>query len=39
VKLLNEAWVRFWENPDSFREWEQDAIASLHSRLGLQTKD
>ena len=29
VKLLNEAWEYFWENPDEFRKWEEKKIEEL----------
>lgn len=29
IRLLNEAWIRFWANPDEFREWETNQILRL----------
>ena len=35
VALLNRAWQKFIEDPDSYREWEEDAIARfLDADLG-----
>ncbi|NVM53152.1 MAG: hypothetical protein HWN66_05575 [Candidatus Helarchaeota archaeon] len=28
-RLLNEAWDKFWENPNKYREWELDRIKKL----------
>lgn len=29
--LLNEAWVKFWETPESYADWEKDAVKRLMS--------
>ena len=29
IKLLNEAWNLFWNNPDTFRNWEEENIKKL----------
>lgn len=33
VKLLNQAWKIFWENPTIFRKWEEEEIKKLKSIL------
>lgn len=32
--LLNEAWTRFWSDPDNFVEWEKQAVACLFDNPG-----
>lgn len=29
--LLNEAWVKFWETPERYADWEKDAVRRLMS--------
>lgn len=29
VQLLNQAWRKFWEDPEGFRAWEESAIAAF----------
>jgi len=31
VKLLNDAWVLFWEKTNTFRDWEEERIQKLKS--------
>jgi hypothetical protein len=33
VKLLNEAWNTFWNNPSKFREWEVESIQKLKNTV------
>lgn len=35
VKILNEVWNLFWQNPGSFRKWEEENIQKLKASLGL----
>ena len=35
VHLLNEAWDHFWQDPCSFRKWEQGQVGELKARLGV----
>lgn len=29
ISILNAAWIQFWENPDTFRQWEENAIQTI----------
>ena len=31
INILNEAWNLFWDNPDTFRDWEENTIQRLKS--------
>jgi len=33
IKILNEAWTLFWDNPEGFRDWEEKRIKKLKSHL------
>ncbi|RLE15098.1 hypothetical protein DRJ04_01130 [Candidatus Aerophobetes bacterium] len=33
VKLLNKAWEVFWQNPSTFREWEEKEVQRLKSNI------
>ncbi|HTI92739.1 MAG TPA: hypothetical protein VL727_19215 [Puia sp.] len=28
-RLLNDAWIKFWENPMKFAEWEKQAVKNF----------
>jgi hypothetical protein len=34
-RLLNEAWSKFWHDPDNFVDWEKDAVNRLFESRGL----
>ncbi|MHA1227406.1 MAG: hypothetical protein ACTSPV_11740 [Candidatus Hodarchaeales archaeon] len=31
IRILNDAWTLFWENPDTFRVWEEKTIQKIKS--------
>jgi len=33
IRILNEAWTLFWNNPDEFRDWEEKCIKKLKSTV------
>ena len=33
IKILNEAWALFWNNPGEFRDWEEECIEKLKSMI------
>ena len=33
IKILNEAWALFWNNPEEFRNWEEKCIEKLKSMI------
>ena len=33
IKILNEAWALFWNNPEEFRDWEEKCIEKLKSTI------
>ena len=32
IKILNDAWTYFWENPDEFRNWEEEIFEELKKK-------
>lgn len=35
VKLLNDAWTMFWQNPDNYRSWEEGKIQDIKKSFSL----